>query len=96
MTAPLYISTQDRADAWNEAGHQHSLDMDGDLKGYDYFCELGWNHYAEPKPTSIDKPTSLFDQLKWLDKAGFTDADVFWVKAGHAIFGGRKPDRKIK
>ena len=84
------------ADAWDEAVRQRSLDLDGDLKGYDHFCELGWNHYAqlEHDPDSIDKPSSLFDQLKWLEQAGFTDVDVFWMKAGHAIFGGRKPNQK--
>ena len=81
------------ADTWDAAVRQRSLDLDGDLRGYDHFCELGWNHYAqsEPDPDSIDKPSSLFDQLKWLEQAGFTDVDVFWMKAGHAIFGGRKP-----
>lgn len=82
------------ADTWDEIVRQRSLDLDGDLRGYDYFCELGWNHYAqsEPDPDSIDKPSSLFDQLKWLEQAGFTDVDVFWMKAGHAIFGGRTPN----
>ena len=82
------------ADTWDEIVRQRSLDLDGDLRGYDSFCELGWNHYAqsEPDPDSIDKPSSLFDQLKWLEQAGFTDVDVFWMKAGHAIFGGRKPN----
>ena len=47
---------------------------------------------SESEPDSIDKPSPLFDQLKWLDKAGFTDVDVFWMKVGHAIFGGRKPN----
>ena len=86
------------AAAWNETVRQRSLDLDGDLKGYDHFRELGWNHYAqsEPDPDSIDKPSSLFDQLKWLDGAGFVDVDVFWMKAGHAIFGGYKPDPKTK
>lgn len=81
------------ADIWDEAVRQRSLDLDSDLRGYEYFCELGWNHYAqsEPNPDAIDKPSSLFDQLKWLEQAGFTDVDVFWMKAGHAIFGGRKP-----
>ena len=30
-----------------------SLDLDGDLRGYDYFCELGWNHYAHLNPIQI-------------------------------------------
>ena len=25
-------------------------------------------------------------------QAGFTAIDVFWMQAGHAIFGGRKPN----
>ena len=85
------------AKAWDEAVRQRSLALDGDLKSYDYFCELGWNHYAEsePDPDSIDKPSSLFDQLKWLDEAGFINVDVFWMKAGHAIFGGRKPNPEV-
>ena len=86
------------ADIWDEVVRQRSRDLDGDLRGYDYFCELGWNHYAhsEPDPDSIDKPSSVFDQLKWLEQAGFIDVDVFWMKAGHAIFGGRKPNPKTK
>lgn len=82
------------ADTWDEIVRQRSLDLDGDLRGYNSFRELGWNHYAqsEPDPESIDKPSSLFDQLKWLEQAGFTDVDVFWMKAGHAIFGGRTPN----
>jgi hypothetical protein len=32
----------------------------------------------------------LLDQLKWLEGAGFVDVDVYWMRAGHAIFGGRK------
>ena len=82
------------ASAWDEAVRQRSLDLDGHLRGHKQFQQLGWNHYAEPEPEpdSIDKPSPLFDQLKWLDKAGFIDVDVFWMKAGHAIFGGRKPN----
>lgn len=86
------------ADTWDEVVRQRSRDLDGDLRGYNSFCELGWNHYAqsEPDPDSIDKPSSLFDQLKWLEQAGFADVDVFWMKAGHAIFGGRKPNSEMK
>lgn len=86
------------ADTWDEVVRQRSLDLDGDLRGYDSFCELGWNHYAqsEPDPDSIDKPSSLFDQLKWLEQAGFTNVDVFWMQAGHAIFGGRTPNLEVK
>ena len=94
LTEPMdRFGRKHAANTWDEAVRQRSLDLDGDLKGYDQFRQLGWNHYGEPgpEPDSIDKPSSLFDQLKWLEQAGFTDVDVFWMKAGHAIFGGRKP-----
>ena len=41
-------------------------------------------------PEDIDHPSRLFDQLKWLEQAGFADVDVYWMLAGHALFGGRK------
>lgn len=40
---------------------------------------------------SIDKPSPLFDQLRWLENAGFVDVDVHWMLAGHALFSARKP-----
>ena len=79
------------ANAWDGTVRQNSVDLDGNLSAYDYFREIQWNLYSDPKPNPIDKPSPLFDQLKWLAQAGFTDIDVFWMKAGHAIFGGRKP-----
>ncbi len=45
-------------------------------------------------PDPIDKPSRLFEQLIWLEQAGFLDVDVHWMKAGHAIFGGRKAGRE--
>jgi tRNA (cmo5U34)-methyltransferase len=39
----------------------------------------------------IDRPSTLVDQLNWLQTAGSTQVDVFWLRAGHAIFGGWKP-----
>lgn len=36
-------------------------------------------------------PSRLLDQLKWLEEAGFQQVDVYWMQAGHAIYGGEKP-----
>lgn len=79
------------AESWDEAVRQSSLRLDGDLRAYDYFQQINWNLYSHPDP--LDKPSRLFDQFKWLEKAGFDNIDVFWLKAGHAIFGCRKPTR---
>ena len=47
-----------------------------------------WNYYRDPTPDPYDQPSPLSDQLAWLREAGFTVADCFWMRAGHAIFGG--------
>ncbi len=77
------------AKTWDETVRQRSLDLDGTLSAYNYFREIEWNLFTYPDP--IDKPSTLLNQLNWLNEVGFIGVDVFWLKAGHAIFGGRKP-----
>jgi tRNA (cmo5U34)-methyltransferase len=78
------------AKGWDDAVHRRSLELSNNLDAYEFFLADKWNYYAYPE-SDVDKPSALFDQLKWLERAGLTDVDVFWMKAGHAIFGGRKP-----
>ncbi len=73
-------------DNWDEVAREQSLAQTGSLDTYRYFAENGWNHYATPDP--IDRPASLFAQLKWLAEVGYRDVDCYWQRAGHAIFGG--------
>ena len=70
---------------------ERSLALDGDSRAFDFFQKEGWNIFRFLDPEDIDKPSPLYVQLKWLEKAGFEGVDVFWMKAGHAIFGGWKP-----
>lgn len=79
------------AKMWDDAVRQRSLQFGGDLKAYEYFLQVNWNSFTLSEQDPIDKMSPLFDQLKWLEQAGFVDVDVFWAKAGHAIFGGRNP-----
>lgn len=76
------------AQAWDDAVRQKALALDGHTKAFEFFQNDKWNMYLYPDP--MDKPSRLFDQLKWLEQAGFVDVDVYWMHAGHAIFGGRK------
>jgi tRNA (cmo5U34)-methyltransferase len=76
------------ARAWDEAVRQRALALDGDTAAFDFFTRDGWNLYRHPDP--MDKPSRLFDQLQWLTAAGFTDVDVHWLKAGHAVYSGHK------
>jgi tRNA (cmo5U34)-methyltransferase len=76
------------ARTWDEAVRQRALELDGNTKAFDYFRQSKWNYYEFPD--AFDKPSSLFEHLKWLESAGFRDVDAYWLKAGHAIYGGRK------
>jgi tRNA (cmo5U34)-methyltransferase len=76
------------ADAWDVAVRRRAKDLDGNESGFEQFVHEKWNLYRYPDPS--DKPSGLFEQLKWLEAAGFIEIDVHWLKAGHAIFGGRK------
>ncbi|MFL6207905.1 MAG: methyltransferase domain-containing protein [Pyrinomonadaceae bacterium] len=77
------------ARAWDDAVRQRALELDGNEAAFDFFTRDGWNLYRHPDP--LDKPSRLLDQLQWLTAAGFTDVDVHWLKAGHAVYSGHKP-----
>jgi trans-aconitate methyltransferase len=47
-----------------------------------------WNFYRQRPPDPIDQPSRLVDQLRWLADAGFRTVDCFWMRAGHAVYGG--------
>lgn len=83
------------AEAWDEAVRERSLALDNSLEGFARFEQLQWNTYRYFDPQDIDRPSPLFEQLRWLEQAGFTAVDVFWMRAGHAIFGGIKPGNKV-
>lgn len=80
------------ANAWDWAVRQRSLELDGNLSGFELFQREHWNMYRYFDPDDIDKPSPLYVQLQWLEKAGFVDVDVYWMQAGHAIFGGRRKE----
>ena len=73
---------------WDASAREQSLTVTGSLDAYQSFREKEWNFYAEAEPDPMDQPSPLADQLVWLREAGFAQADCFWMRAGHAIFGG--------
>ncbi len=76
------------ARAWDDAVRRRALELDGHAAAFEFFERDGWNIYRHPDP--LDKPSRLYDQLRWLDAAGFADVDVHWLKAGHAVYGGQR------
>lgn len=83
------------AEAYDEIVRQRALTIDGHTGAFDFFQCEGWNIFRYLDPEDIDKPSSLYDQLKWLEKTNFEEVDVFWLQAGHAIFGGWKPSLEL-
>lgn len=77
------------AQAWDESVRQQVLELDGKLDAYEYFLREGWNTFRYPDP--MDMPSGLYEQLNWLSQAGFIAVDVYWLKAGFAVYGGQKP-----
>ncbi|HWI53242.1 MAG TPA: class I SAM-dependent methyltransferase [Symbiobacteriaceae bacterium] len=73
---------------WDDVAREQSQAMTGSLDTFRQFKAEGWNYYTDPDP--MDKPASLFDQLKWLEQIGYRQVDCFWQRGGHAIFGGYK------
>jgi SAM-dependent methyltransferase len=74
---------------WDFAARMQSMARSGDLSAFEVFQQLQWNYFDAP-PDPMDQPSRLFDQLLWLREAGFAWSDCFWMRAGHAIFGGYK------
>jgi tRNA (cmo5U34)-methyltransferase len=79
------------AKAWDQAVRQRSMQMRGDLSGFERFQAVNWNYYSDPNPSPLDTPSTLAEQIDWLRLLGFVNVDVHWMKAGHAIFSGSAP-----
>ncbi|MFW6074296.1 MAG: methyltransferase [Chloroflexota bacterium] len=60
---------------------------EGEEDLYQFFLDSQWNLYRYPDP-EVDIPSRLHEHLDWLREAGFAGADCFWLRAGHAIYGG--------
>ena len=77
------------AQGWDAAVRERAQQLDGDTHAFALFAEDQWNIYHYPDPTDI--PSGVFEHLQWLARAGFAGVDVYWLRAGHAIYGGQKP-----
>lgn len=78
------------AKAWDTAVRQRALDLNGTTDAFTMFEREKWNMYRYDNPEGIDQPSSITEQLCWLEQVGFQAVDVYWMQAGHVIFGGEK------
>jgi len=75
--------------AWEGEIRRRSEEIHGDGRAHEYFVGECWNIYDHPDPS--DKPSTLPEQLRWMEEAGFEGVDVYWARAGHALLGGYRP-----
>ena len=80
------------AQQYDDIVRRQSLNVRGNLSGYEQFQQLKWNYflYDYNSVDTNDHPACLSDQLGWLQEAGFSLVDCFWLQAGHAVYGGYK------
>ncbi len=80
------------AKQYDEIVRKQSLQVRGDLSGFEQFQQVGWNYFLNDYlvEDTNDHPSCLSDQLSWLREAGFSVVDCFWMQAGHAVYGGYK------
>jgi SAM-dependent methyltransferase len=76
-------------DRWDAEVQRQSRELSGSLEAYREFVADEWNWFRYPDPS--DKPSSVPEHLAWLAEAGFEGVDVFWARAGHAVYGGYAP-----
>lgn len=89
LIAPSSEAERDyAAEFWDAEVKRQSTEMTGSLLAFDRFDGDQWNWYRHPDPG--DRPSRLLDQLKWLEEVGFVGVSAFWLRAGHAVFGGFK------
>lgn len=74
------------ATTWDSTAESASIQTTLSRDIFQLFVEEQWNLYRYPD--DFDKPSPIYEQLTWLDSAGFNTVDVFWMQAGHAIYGG--------
>jgi tRNA (cmo5U34)-methyltransferase len=79
------------AETWRDEVASQSRAIFGDERALQTFDDLRWNYYLHREEEPGDMPSSVADHLAWLAAAGFAEADLHWMVAGHAILSARKP-----
>ncbi|HZU11289.1 MAG TPA: class I SAM-dependent methyltransferase [Chloroflexota bacterium] len=77
------------AERYDGMVRRRSLAVNGNLEAYRRFLDDEWNWFRYPDP--MDKPSTIPEHLRWLQEAGLTGVNVFWQRAGHAVYGGYAP-----
>lgn len=78
------------AEQWEKLAREQSQATTGSLDGYKRAVMEGWRPTWLTEAERGEMPYPVFQQLKWLEEAGLSTVDCFWMRAGHAVYGGYK------
>ena len=79
------------AGLWDEETRERSLELDGDLGGFEAFRRADWNHFRHAELDPMDRPSTVAEHLDWLRAAGFVEVDLHWMTAGQMILSAVRP-----
>lgn len=88
IAAPSEFAYRSFASQWETLAREQSLTATGSLDGYERAVAEGWRPTWLTEDEIGEMPYRVVEQLKWLEEAGFSVVDCFWMRAGHAIYGG--------
>lgn len=90
IAAPSDFARRSFDGQWTKLAQAQSLAVTGSLEPYERAISSGWRPTWLTEPEIGEMPYPVFGQLKWLGEAGFSAVDCFWLRAGHAVYGGYK------
>ena len=73
---------------WHSIAREQSEALTGSVATYEEAVREGWDANATAEPEPGEMPSQLYEQLRWLEEAGLSQVDCFWMRAGSAIYGG--------
>ena len=88
IAAPSDFARRSFAAQWTKLAQAQSLAATGSLEPYERALADGWRPTWDTEAEAGELPYRVFEQLKWLEEGGFGAVDCFWMRAGHAIYGG--------
>ena len=80
------------AAGWDAAAERQSQTPPGSVEALARFHQTRWNIFWFPDPH--ETPSPLSEQLTWLTLAGFARVDCYWLRAGHAVYGGYRSETR--
>jgi tRNA (cmo5U34)-methyltransferase len=78
------------ADAWDRSVREYAHRNHDQRDAFNAFESLRWNLFRYPDENATDHPLPIVQELALMTDAGFSNVDIHWMYAGHAIWGGCK------